>query len=181
MKRDAKQVLTELMVLKAQGGDDRAFRELYELWSTDLLRLAWYVLKERDGVEEVAQDAWVAIAKGLGKLDDPARFTCWAFRIVNRRSVDWIRRRQRERMHRDAIEAEADDPRVVAVAEDGRAVDLKEAIECLDADSRQLLHLFYETGLSVNAIAEVLDVPSGTVKSRLFKLREKLKQYMERK
>jgi len=181
MKRDAKQVLTELLVLKAQGGEERAFSDLYELWAPDVLRLAGFTLKESAAAKEVSQDAWIAIAKGISRLDDPARFPAWAFRILNRRTIDWIRRRQRERMRRDAIEAEQEAVEGNQPIRNERAASLAEAIEQLDADSRKLIHLFYETGLSVLEIAVVLDIPEGTVKSRLFKLREKLKQYMERK
>ncbi len=181
MKRDAKQVLTELLVLKAQGGDERAFSDLYELWAPDVLRLARFSLKESASAKEVSQDAWIAIAKGISRLDDPARFPAWAFRILNRRIVDWVRRCQRERMRRDAIEAEEEIVVGNQSFQNERAASLAEAIERLDTDSRKLIHLFYETGLPVLEIAVVLDIPEGTVKSRLYKTREKLKQYIERK
>lgn len=181
MKRDAKQVLTELLVFKAQGGDEKAFSDLYELWSKDLLRLARFTLKENHPYKEVAQDAWIGIAKGIARLDDPARFPAWAFRILNRRTADWIRRSQRDRKRRSSMAIEQEIDRANHNQQNERATRLVEAIGQLDMDSRNLIHLFYETGLSVLEIAEVLDIPAGTVKSRLFKLREKLKQYMERK
>lgn len=180
MKRDAKQVLTELLVLKAQGGEDAAFRELYELWSRDLSRLASLQLSGASVVEEVVQDAWVAIAKGLGRLEDPARFPSWAFRILDRRCVDWIRKVQRERtragaLDRDDLYPENGD----ALRSSDSAANLSEAIALLDSEGRKLLHFFYEVGLSVAEIGEVLDIPEGTVKSRLFALREKLKRELE--
>lgn len=181
MKRDAKQVLTELLVIRAQGGNERAFSELYEVWSADLLRLARFALKENGPAKEVSQDAWIAIAKSISRLDDPATFPAWAFRILNRRTVDWIRRCQRDRNRRKALEVEQEIDQENPGIRDERTAVLAEAIEELDADSRKLIHLFYETGLSVLEIAEVLEIPGGTVKSRLFKLREKLKLYMERK
>lgn len=57
---------------------------------------------------------------------------------------------------------------------------LRQAITLLPAEQRELLHLFYELGRSVAEIAEILDVPAGTVKSRLFSVREILKQKLER-
>ncbi len=53
---------------------------------------------------------------------------------------------------------------------------LRSAVAALPAESRELLHLFYDAGRSVAEIAEILDVPVGTVKSRLFTVRESLKQ-----
>ncbi len=180
MKRDAKQVLTELLVYKAQGGDEQAFANLYELWAPDLLRMARFALKESNPAKEIAQDTWIAIAKGISRLDDPAVFPAWAFRILNRRTVDYIRRRQRDRKRRDVLELNQETNLNSQPIQNERATSLAEAIEQLDADSRKMIHMFYETGLSVLEIAEVLGIPAGTVKSRLFKLREKLKQYMER-
>lgn len=180
MKRDSKQVLTELLVLKAQGGDERAFTQLYELWGRDVLKLSAFVVKDRQAAEEVAQDAWVSIAKGLGRLEDPALYRAWSFRIVRRRCVDWIRKRKSEKKGRDALEAESSEGEVQRPAESATKSALSEAIHKLDTDSRLLIHLFYETGLSVAEVAHALDLPAGTVKSRLFAIREKLKQEIER-
>jgi RNA polymerase sigma-70 factor (ECF subfamily) len=182
MSRDARQVLTELLVPKAQGGDERAFGDLYRLWSPDLRRLALVQIEHAGPAEEVAQDAWVTIARGLRRLQDPACFPRWAFRILERRCVDWIRRRQTERQRAAVLAAENPEPAPVDArpGEAGELGALREAIARLDPDARKLLHLFYELGFSVTEIAGVLDVPAGTVKSRLFTLRENLKQQMER-
>ncbi len=183
MNRDAQQVLTELLVLKAQGGNEGAFAELYSLWAPHLHRLASVQVGDAGAADEVVQDAWVAIARGIRRLDDPACFPRWAFRILGRRGSDWIRRRQTERRHIAELAAAqvsgdtAPGPR----PEPDDVVALREAIIRLEPESRELLHLFYELDLSVAEIADVLDVPAGTVKSRLYNLREKLRQQMERK
>ena len=184
MNRDSRQVLTELFVLHAQRGSERAFTGLHQVWHLDFLRFAIGKLGREEFARDVTQDTWVAIARGLRRLDDPACFPRWAFRILDRRCADWIRRRQTDRRRSDALEAEAE----LNNAADANAnresneeiTALREAISHLDSDARELLHLFYETGLSVNEIAEVLDVPAGTVKSRLFNTRESLRQKMER-
>ncbi len=180
MKRDAKQVLTELLVLKAQAGSEAAFSQLYETWAKDVFRLARFVVKETQAAEEIAQDAWVSIAKGLDRLDDPALYRAWAFRIVRRRCVDWIRKRKSEKKGRDVLEAESSEAEIQRPNESATKSALSEAIHKLDTDSRLLIHLFYETGLSVTEVAHALDLPAGTVKSRLFAIREKLKQEIER-
>jgi RNA polymerase sigma-70 factor (ECF subfamily) len=181
MNRDARQILTEWLVLRAQEGDERAFADLYALWSKDLCRLAVVQVEQTRHAEEVAQDAWVAIAKGLRRLQDPACFPRWAFRIVDRRCADWIRRRQIDRQRSDTLPTEHDlPPAEIPAAESHDAIALREAIACLEPDARKLLHLFYDAGLSVAEIAEVLEVPAGTIKSRLFKIRETLKRQIER-
>ncbi len=168
-------------MLQAQGGSETAFRELYELWIADFNRLARVQVRTDDGVEEVTQNAWISIAKGLKRLEDPACFPSWAFRILHRRSADWIRRQQKERYRQDVLEKHQRVSNSDSVQESDALVDLKELIAQMEPEARTLLHLFYETGLSVADISEVLEVPSGTIKSRLYSLREKLKQSIERK
>lgn len=184
MKPDAKQVLTELLVLEAQQGSERAFRELHDLWRADLRRLALVRVEQAAAADEVLSDVWLAIARGLGRLDDPACFPRWAFRIVERRATDWVRGRITSRRHESAAESAADLLAPAVPASLGEADDdvlaLRAAIAGLPAEQRQLLHLFYELGRSVAEIAEILDVPAGTVKSRLFSVRETLKQKLER-
>ncbi|MEO6569620.1 MAG: sigma-70 family RNA polymerase sigma factor, partial [Opitutaceae bacterium] len=93
MNRDSKQVLTEWLVLSAQGGSESAFKDLHDLWRGDLRRLALMWVERPEVADEITNDVWLAIARGLHRLDDPACFPRWAFRIAERRSADWIRQR----------------------------------------------------------------------------------------
>ena len=184
MNRDSKQVLTEWLVLSAQRGSESAFTALHELWREDLRRLCFVRVQQADAVGEIVNDAWLSIARGLHGVDDPACFPRWAFRIVERRCADWIRARSRER-RREAVAAKEADQLAPAPPPRGDSSDeivrLRAAIGGLSVSERELLHLYYELERSVAEIAEVLGVPSGTVKSRLFSLRETLRQQMERK
>jgi RNA polymerase sigma-70 factor, ECF subfamily len=184
MNRDARQVLTEWLVLAARAGDETAFRELHALWRVDVRRLAMARVERREFAEEIVQDAWIDIARGLPRLEDPACFPRWALRIVERRCVDWIRRRQRDRQRATQAAASAEllapmpAPSTTELPDD--VVRLRAAIAQLPPDERELLHLYYELGRSVAEIAEILDRPPGTVKSRLFSVRESLRQALER-
>lgn len=186
MNPEPKQVLTELLVLEAQGGSEAAFRRLHGLWRADLRRLALVRVERTVAADEVMAEVWLDIARGLHRLDDPARFPAWAFRIVERRGTDWVRRRSRERRHETSVANEAG--MLAPVPAEGPAVEpadeilrLRAAIARLPVEQRELLHLFYELGRSVAEIAEIQDLPPGTVKSRLFSVREILKHKLERK
>lgn len=184
MNRDARQVLTEWLVYSAQNRSESAFKDLYDLWHADLRRFCVSRVGGTDGVDDILADTWLAIARGLGRLDDPARFPSWAFRIVEHRCVDWIRSRVQSR-RRDAAAAEEADRLAPAPAGDvdprEDVLRIREAVARLPEEQRQLVHLYYHAERSVSEIAEVLDVPIGTVKSRLFSLREALKRLLERK
>jgi RNA polymerase sigma-70 factor (ECF subfamily) len=109
MKRDSRQVLTEWPVLAAQGGGETAFTDLHSLWREDLRRLALVRVKRPEAADEVLTEVWLAIARGLKRLDDPACFPRWAFRIVERRSTDWIRQRSLARRREVAAAQAADE------------------------------------------------------------------------
>lgn len=184
MNRDPKQVLTECLVLSAQGGSEAAFRDLHDLWRSDFRRLIRWRVERPEAVDEIANDVWLAIARGLQRLDDPACFPRWAFRILERRSADWIRERARSRRRAVAAEHEAERLAPVplaAAAESDETLLLREAVERLPPEQRELVHLFYVLERTVAEIAEALDLPPGTVKSRLFAIREKLRPILERK
>lgn len=181
MNHDAKQVLTEWLVFSAQGGSESAFRDLHTLWRGDLWRLALVRVERPVAADEVMADAWLAIARGLSRLDDPACFPRWAFRIVERRSVDWVRRRTLDRKREEAVAAEAEGlvPEHLAGEPSDETERLRTVIARLPPEQRELLHLFYELGRGVAEIAEILDISAGTVKSRLFSVRETLRQKLE--
>lgn len=183
MNPDSRQALTEWLVLAAAGGDESAFRQLHALWRADLHRLALVRVERPVAADEVTAEAWLAIARGLGRLDDPACFPRWAMRIVERRAADWVRRQQRDRRRAETLRGEAEvlAPEPPAAEPGDDVLRLRAAIGRLTVENRELLHLYYELGRSVAEIAEILDLAPGTVKSRLFSLREDLRQRLERK
>jgi RNA polymerase sigma-70 factor (ECF subfamily) len=176
--RTRERVVDELLVLAAQARDFRAFERLASRWHPRLLRHARRLTGDADGAQEAVQEAWVAIARGLGRLADPAAFGAWALRITGRRCADWVARRQRIRQRFADLDAAANVP----AAADERADDvalLREAVRGLEAQERALLAMRYVEGLTLGEIAGALGVPVGTVKSRLYHARERLRAVLE--
>jgi RNA polymerase sigma factor (sigma-70 family) len=170
MNRDARQVLTEWLVLQAQNGDEAAFRQLHDLWSADVVRFAAVRVQRPVAADEVANDAWLAVARGLRQLDDPACFPRWLFQIVTRRSADWVRTQARDRNRQQVAAQEADQLAPAAAPpatteQPESVVALRAATTALPPEQQQLLHLYYELQRSVREIAEILAVPEGTIKS----------------
>ena len=168
----------ELLVMRSQDGDTAAFELLFKRWQKRLLRHAWHVTQNHDAAVEVAQDTWLAIVLGIGRLDDSARFPQWALRIVTNKGVDWVRRQQRARKiteqlsgnkHSSSDRAENND-------EQNDIALLKDGLKKLSPDQRALLSMLYLDGLSIVEIAHALAIPAGTVKSRLYHARLHLKK-----
>jgi len=185
MKRPPAQVAEELLVLRAQAGDEDALRGLVRLWTPRLTRHASRWLGDVNAAADAVQEAWVSIARSLRRLDDPARFTPWAYRLVQHKCVDLIRRDSRHAaaVRRSAVAAGpggAGDPADARSDREDGVEAVRAALRGLDPERRALLALHYTEGLTVVELAEVFSVPTGTVKSRLFHARNELKQILER-
>ena len=96
----------EWLVLRAQDGDAAALAEIVDRWQPRLLRHAMRLTGTSDGAADATHHAWVAIIGGLGRLNDPACFRRWAFRIVGNKAADYVRDRQRERKQSTPLAAD---------------------------------------------------------------------------
>lgn len=183
MQRSPEDIEDELLVLRCQGGATEAFGVLVTRWQPRLLRLATRLTASRDAGSDLVQDAWLVIARGLHRLDDPARFRTWVYRIVANKCADWIRRRA---VRRDAVPelqrvatARNDDSGPSISKEADEIIRLRAALRRLPDELRAILSLHYLEGLSVLEVAAVFDVPPGTVKSRLFSARAQLRNALQ--
>lgn len=174
------QIAEELLVLRAQVGEVDSLRGLIRLWTPRLVRHATRIVRDINTAHDVVQESWISIARSLRSLDDPSRFAPWVYRIVHHKSVDLIRRECR---HRDAVRRSAHQQVQARHAEaEGRSDSIdavQEAVRRLDPERRALLGLFYVEELNLRQLADVFEVPEGTIKSRLFHARKELKQILE--
>ena len=184
MVRHEEHIYDELLVISCQGGDRAALRELVSRWQTRLGRFASRQTGDSDAAKDVLQESWLAIVRGIRKLDDPAGFRAWAYRIVANKSADWIRRKQRTRAVTEELEKE---PEQFAeqfgegnIERQDDITRLRRALKLLPKDRRTILSLRYVDELSTREIAGILGVPEGTVKSRLYHAREELKHVLEK-
>lgn len=173
MKRKSENILVEWLVLGAQSGDQEALVQLIKLLYPKLLRYAFRQLNDRDSARDVVQNAFEVLSKDLRKVNDPAAFIAWIYQITHRKGVDHIRGKQRQRALHDHYQYEQDVHASEQVNSD--AFDVSDVLAKLDSEQYQLVHLYYLEGFSIKEIAKILGVPSGTIKSRLFKARQQLK------
>ena len=180
MDRAIPTIEDEFLVIECQRGNDDAFEELVRRWQPRYRAYAMRVLGSSDQAIEALQDGWMAIVRNIRKLDDPARYPAWSYRILHRRCTDLIRKSARRRgveeRFADRLPRSTNDPG--AGSSNHRAVDddaLHDAMHALSPDDRALLMLHYVEGLALGAIADVLEIPKGTVKSRLYHARERMR------
>ncbi len=174
MKRSSQQILDEWLVTCSQSGDKQALNRLLQRWRPRLLAYAHRQLGDVEAAKDVVQETLLAVTKEIRKLKDVATFPKWCYQILHRRGCDWIAKKQRQRRNDDVLILES-----VEQDEPGFDPVLQKALNTLDTDHYQTLRLFYLEEFSLVEIAEIIRVPVGTVKSRLFNGRLKLKQYLE--
>jgi RNA polymerase sigma factor (sigma-70 family) len=165
----------ELLAVRCQLGEPEAFDALVQRWHAPLCRYVTHLLGRDDVMDDVVQDAWLRVLRALPALRDARRFRAWLFGIARRSAMDQLRRRYAEPNFvpvEDAHGAESDE-------EDDALSEalsfLQERLLLLPVTEREVLDLFYLQGLTLAQIAEVCDVPVGTVKSRLFRARQLLR------
>jgi RNA polymerase sigma-70 factor (ECF subfamily) len=180
--RSRARILDEYLASAARAGDRAAFGQLAERWHPKLLAHAWRLTGDVELSRDIAQDGWADISKGLSRLNDSAAFPAWAFRIVTRRAADAIRKKQRQRKIDEAYTNE-NTGRVIDASElemNAERHALQSAMAQLPPDQRAAIALFYAQDLSVAEVAAALEVPAGTVKTRLMHARRKLRATLER-
>ncbi len=164
----------DMLVIDAQDGSRQALDALVRHHHRDLLRFAYSLCRDTALAQDAVQDAWIKVAGRLRTLDDPRAFRCWVYHAVRWRVGDLQRRAHRRERPLDQAETAGDS----TDARD-RRMDLATAMDALPPVERQALQLFYVSGLRIPEIAVVLDIPAGTVKSRLHRARGLLKDHFE--
>lgn len=165
----------ELVVL-AQRGDRSAFGQLAAEVGDRLYALAFRVLRDGDLAADAAQDAIVLIWRDLRALRDPNRFDTWAYRILVRACYREARRRRSRIPGLYAV-------RDLSVTDSADAVanrdELERAFGRLTPDQRAVIALQYYLGMTHPQISDVLEIPVGTVGSRLHAAKRALRASLD--
>lgn len=170
---------SRLLVVRCQLGERDAFGELVRLWHAPLWRFVRGMVGSPHVADDLAQDVWVAVVRGLPRLRHPDRFIPWLFTIARRTVADHMR------LAYTARETSAADTDVADVAEDDDSLggvlsgmEIEGGLEELPPLEREVMILFHLQDLPLAACAAVLGVPPGTVKSRLHRARRTLRSIL---
>lgn len=167
-------VIDELLVMLAAEGDREALDRLARRWGPRHHAHARRLLGGSDYATDAVQDAWVSIIRSLSRLNEPAKFPAWSYAIVTKRCQDIMRKPFWHKESEWSPEHEE-----TATHDNGIEDDLRSGLRKLPPSQRAAIALFYLDGLSVAEIAIALHTPAGTIKTRLFHARNKLRQHLE--
>ena len=162
----------------AKSGDKQAFNELIEEHKFKIYKTAKSILKDEDDVCDAIQDSLIRAYKGISKLEHNEYFTTWIIRIVINKCYD-IAKKNNEKNRKIIDISEAKDYELQAY-DDYNEFELDKILNKLDADLKEITVMFYYDDISVKDISEILDIPQGTVKSRLARARLKIYEILSK-
>jgi RNA polymerase sigma factor (sigma-70 family) len=179
-----------LLVLQYQNGDKKALSLLVKRWHTKLCRQAYWYTKDSAIAKDIVQDSWGVILQQIYKLKNTNSFGSWALTIVNRKAIDWIRTSKKadEKLHQfyensktnyDTIEDNNTLNTNNSITDINNTKIVIAAIENLPKNQQIIVKMFYTEAYTLQEISTILEISKGTVKSRLFYAREKLKSTLK--
>jgi RNA polymerase sigma-70 factor (ECF subfamily) len=181
MNRTSREIHDELLVTRCKRRDPSAWDDLVARWNN---RLYYYLRRlidhEQDAINAL-QEVWLHAIRGIHSLQDGSRLAPWLYTIARRTAMTHYRQdyARREETSSDVMDQEADD-----VSDAQLCLENVELVHFglgqLGMVEREVLTLFFLEDLTIAEIAALLEIPLGTVKSRLFKARRDLQRILEK-
>lgn len=178
---DRRRLSEQAVVLRVQAGDRAAFHELVEQYQR---RLTYYVHRLVGDVEQahdLLQEIWLEAFRRLGRLESPAAFRVWIYRVAHHRAVKHLRRKTVEARAREQIAGTFDEETADDEQELLENVELvHHAMAQLSFEHREALTLRFLEDMTIAEIAQVADCSEGTAKSRLHYAKAAMRQIIEK-
>lgn len=172
---------------RAKEGDRNAFEEIYQLYHRRIYNAVYGMLSDADDAQDVTQDVFIRLHDALPTLRADEAFSTYLYRIALNLCRDRARRKKRVRFQSIDTPRAGDEgsvepmdfPDAGKLPEETLSTDelqtrVREAVQTLSEDHKAVIVMHHFQGMEVNTIAEILGVPSGTVKSRLARGRDQL-------
>lgn len=168
------------LIARTRRGDFAAFEALYTKYKGQVYRTALAIVRDQQAAEDILQDCFIRVYTNINRIDSSLPLIPWIYRVTVNLSYNWVTRRKRwltplESVIDHLTTAPRTSPERVIEEDELRCI-VQEAIYSLSFEQRVVLILFYLNNFSIREIAYILDVPEGTVKSRLHYGRENLRQ-----
>ncbi|NLV36595.1 MAG: sigma-70 family RNA polymerase sigma factor [Clostridiaceae bacterium] len=183
----------QYLLKKAKAGDVAAFEELVENYQKKLFNLAYRIVGNPEDAADMVQEALIRIFRSIAKFKEQSSFSTWIYRITTNVCLDELRKRKNKKEFSLDQEIHGEDgdmkrqiksddilPDNAAEREELREI-VNSAINSLPEDQRVVISLRDIQGLTYTEISQVLDCPEGTVKSRINRARNALKNVLSQK
>lgn len=188
LKRFAAVADSEL-VLRALAGREDGFEELVRRYQRPIVAYVYRMVGDYDAALDLAQEVFIKVYNSLTRYRPEFKFSTWIYRIAHNAAIDHLRRTGSART--EDLEVEGEDGRMFEKplasksptpeqeTERGeRRAEIEEVVRQLPAAYRELILLRHSHDLSYDEIAEVTNLPLGTVKNRIFRAREAMRELL---
>lgn len=165
--------------IQSRRNKEQKFTELLEENKLRFYKTAKIILKNDDDIYDALQDALISMYQNYDSLKKKEFFSTWGTRIVINKCYDFLRKKRNDIISLE----ETTENKIVLSTYDEYEIDkygIKQAMENLSEDQKLITILYYYDDYSVKEISKIVDIPEGTVKSRLSKAREILKEKLEK-
>lgn len=170
------------LLQRVAAGDRNAFAELYRRLQRPLFGYLMKLVREREMVEDVLNETMMEVWRQAARFEGRSSVNTWVFSIAHHRAVSRLRKKRETSLDEEqaaTIEDEAPTPDERAISGDMSRL-IGALMEKLSFEHREILHLAYFQEFSVQEIADALDLPANTVKTRMFYARQRLKVLLEK-
>jgi RNA polymerase sigma-70 factor (ECF subfamily) len=185
------QSLTDVeLIAKAISGREDGFEELVRRYQRPITNYVFRMLNDYDASLDVTQEVFIKVYNSLSRYSSEYKFSTWLYRIAHNAAIDFIRRRSPneqsiETENKDgAYQLQIESPNPTPEQDRERSewrTEIEAVVKCLPAVYRELILLRHAQDLSYDEIAEITNLPLGTVKNRLFRAREMMREiFIER-
>lgn len=176
------------IVGRCLSGDEEAYRILVQRYERPIYSLIHRLVPSSEDVRDLTQETFVKIFRSLDQFDMSRSFSSWVFKIASNQTIDFLRRRRlktvsmepNEQTERRPLQIEDDRPRPDEnLATTSRREHLESLMRQLAPHYRLVVELRYGQERSYDEIAEILDLPLGTVKARLHRAHHQLRAWLD--
>lgn len=183
------------LVQRCQRGDTEAYEEIVRKYQKKLFNIAYRVTGDYHEAADVVQDAFIAVYRNIKGFQGRSRFSTWMYTIVMNVSRNRMRQVRKQAFHEhfsldDPVETEKGRIRIEQPSGDVSALErlekrereqkVQDCMSALDNEFREVIVLRDIQGFTYDEISEMLDIAEGTVKSRLYRAREKVKECLKK-
>lgn len=181
-----------VLVERAQGGDQLAFKELFDKYRQPLYYHILKMVHRDDVIEDLQQEIFLKAFDNIHSYNSGFAFSTWLYRITTNHTIDFLRKKRLKTSSiDDPIKTKDGEMRVDIEDEDAASDDLvmqtqrqlviRQALDSLPEKYRMVIQYRHMEELSYQEIAELMDLPLGTVKAHIFRARELLYKYLKDK
>ncbi len=175
------------LIASAIKGRESGFEELVRRYQRPIVAYVYRMLSDYEASLDVTQEVFIKVYNSLDKYSSEYKFSTWLYRIAHNAAIDWMRRNSAnlqsletetaDGAYQIQLESSAPSPEQERERSEWRS-EIDAVVKCLPAVYRELIVLRHSKDLSYDEIAEVANLPLGTVKNRLFRAREMMREML---